>query len=70
MNAFQLSGQRPADICIFGIEGLFKRILGLPQGLCLALVGFDVGSEVIEFFLSALLTTSTDDSLFLSDMKL
>ena len=51
VDSIKLSREGSSDICIFCIEGFLKSFFGLPQSLCLALVGFYIGCEVIKLFL-------------------
>ena len=53
MDAVELGGERTADVCVFGIEGLLEGVLGLPQGLSLSLVCLNVGGQAVELFLNS-----------------
>ena len=53
VDAVELGGERTADVCVFGIEGLLEGVLGLPQGLSLSLVCLNVGGQAVELFLNS-----------------
>ena len=69
MDAVQLGGKRASDIRILSIECLLEGLLGLSKSLCFSLIGFDVGSEVVQFFLNKVRATSTVDRRFLRDIR-
>lgn len=69
MDSVEFGSESTSDIWVFGIKGFFECIFGLSQGLCLSFVGFDIGSEIVEFFLSKTGSTSTVESRFLSDIE-
>lgn len=70
MDSVEFSGEGASDVSIFGIKCFFEGVFGLPQGFGFALVGFNIGCEVVELFLGIFGSTYTVESRFLSDIKL
>ena len=69
MNSVKFSGKGSSDIRIFSIKSFFKWIFSLPQGFGLSFVCFDIGGEVVKFFLNEGGVTYTVESRFLRDME-
>lgn len=69
MNSVELVCEGSSDICIFCVKSFLECIFGLPQGLGLSFICFNIGGEVVEFFLDREESTSTVDNLFLRDIE-